>query len=118
MDDLKALAAYVGLASLFAFLGTLSRSQKWFYPDDLKLPNGSPDPRAGRFNRRRMMTELSAAPALGAIVAAIGHYWGLHIIVVGGLCAGVGMIGAIVIAEVIEGAFRKRVDQFLGGQIK
>ncbi|HJR55313.1 MAG TPA: hypothetical protein VJ798_01945 [Rhizomicrobium sp.] len=54
---------------LIATLVTMSHWRHWFYPDALKLPDGSPDPRAGRFDARKALSDFFCVPAL--VVAGI-----------------------------------------------
>lgn len=43
---------------------TLGHWRDWFYADDLRRPDGSPDPRAGRFNMRKALGEFFFVPTL------------------------------------------------------
>jgi hypothetical protein len=45
-------------------LVTMSHWRNWLYAEDLKLPDGSTDPRAGKLNVRRAVGEFLFVPAL------------------------------------------------------
>lgn len=64
--NLAEYAQYSVLAIFVAFLGTFARLPFWLYPADLKLPDGKPDPRAGRLNVMKVVSELAGVPALAA----------------------------------------------------
>jgi|GEM_PF-7033453 hypothetical protein len=65
--NLAEYAQYGVLAIFVAFLGTFARLPFWLYPADLKLPDGKPDPRAGRLNVMKAVSELAGVPALAAL---------------------------------------------------
>src|SRR5437868_8646900 len=54
---------------LIATLVTMSHWRHWFYPDGLKQEDGSPDPRSGRFDARKALSDFFCVPAL--VVAGI-----------------------------------------------
>lgn len=117
--ELPEFVKFMGLPMLGAFIGTVARSQKWRYPDDLKMADGkTPDPRAGKWNRIRACTEMIAAPAIGMMVAGVGKMFNLDPIVLAGLGAAVGLIGAASLGEIVTSAAQKRIDSFIGGLAK
>jgi hypothetical protein len=59
------------LAVAGAFVGTIARARYWYYPTDLMTPAGVHDPRAGRFNVRKALSDLIGMPAIAAIVGGI-----------------------------------------------
>lgn len=65
--NLAEYAQYGALAIFVAFLGTFARLPFWLYPSNLMLPNGSPDPRAGKLNVTKAVSELAGVPALAAL---------------------------------------------------
>ena len=116
--ELPEFVKVMGLPMLGAFLGTAARSQKWRYPDDLKMPSGEADPRAGKMNWRRAGTEWISCPAIGMIVAGVGQFWHFEGMVTGGLAAGVGLIGAAALGEIAERGIRQKVDTITTGASK
>lgn len=44
-------------------LVTMSHWRNWFYPEDMKLPDGSHDPRAGRFWRNKAVADFFCVPS-------------------------------------------------------
>lgn len=47
-----------------ATLVTMSHWRNWFYPEDMKLPDGSPDPRAGRLWKKKACSDFFFVPSL------------------------------------------------------
>jgi hypothetical protein len=116
--DWHGIAQTVGFASLAALCGGVARSRLWFFPDDFKRPDGTPDPRAGHFNLRRCLTEISSTVAIGLMCGGVGQMWSLHIMVIAGMAAMFGLVGGAVIGEVAEMAVRGRVARFIDGSGK
>jgi hypothetical protein len=54
------IAAMLAIATLV----TMSHWRNWFYPDDLKQSDGSIDPRAGRFDRKKAASDFFFVPSL------------------------------------------------------
>ena len=109
------LMAKFGLATIAAFFGAVARSRFWFYPDDLKTAIGQPDPRAGKFNHRRCITELSTSVALGMISAGVCEYMHCPIVVLGGLSAALGLVGGAAAGELAENFAKAIAKRVLGG---
>lgn len=105
----------LGLPMLGVLLGTAARSQKWRIADDAKLPNGEPDPRAGRMNWRRAIAEWVSMPAIAMIVAGVGQMFHLDPIVTAGFGAAIGLVGAVTIGEIAERGLRQKVDGLTTG---
>jgi len=60
-------AQYGALACVVAFFGTFARLPFWLYPHDMTLADGSRDPRAGKLNVTKALSELAGVPALAAL---------------------------------------------------
>jgi len=54
-------AQYGALACVGRLLGTFARLPFWLYPHDLTLRDGSRDPRAGKLNVMKALSELAGA---------------------------------------------------------
>ncbi len=98
--DLKLSA----LAVAVALLGTIARLPYWRYPPDLKLPDGSRDPRAGSFDPRKALSEISGVPALAMIGAAVSTGFNLGLIGLAGACAFFGLVGTSMLIGFVERA--------------
>lgn len=62
--NLAEYARYSIFAIFVAFLGIFACMPFWLYPADLTLPDGKLDPRVGRLNVMKAVSELTGVPAL------------------------------------------------------
>ena len=97
------LSVKLSLAVVAALSGALTRTQWCRYPVDLKRADGTPDPKAGQFNRVRFFTELSSAICFGIIASGIGEYMHAPLFVIGGLSAALGLLGAAAVTSFVDG---------------
>lgn len=116
IPDANDMYTKFGLAILAAFLGSVARSRLWFFPDDMKRPDGSVDPRAGKFNKRRCFTEISTSFALGMVAAGIGEYLHCPPTVMGGLAAALGLVGGACAGELAESFVKGLANRLAGGR--
>lgn len=88
---------YLGLG-MAAFFGVLARAARWT------------DEKTGFFSWRKAVFELLTAPAIGIMAAAIGEYFMIDPLIVGGIAAFLGLVGP----ATIETVAIKWVDARLG----
>jgi hypothetical protein len=81
----------------------------------MKKTDGSPDPRAGKMNWPRAISEWSGAILIGSISMGVGTYFHLDPNVTGGLTGALCLVGAATIGEIVAGGLKKRVDALAGG---
>lgn len=72
-----------------AFFGVMARAARWTTPD-------------GRFSPRKALFEMATAPCVGMIAAAVGSYFDVEPVVIGGIAAFLGLTGPAMIEAIAE----------------
>jgi hypothetical protein len=87
-----------------ALATTLAQWRHWYNALDMKMLDGSPDPRAGKFSPVKMIADLAVIPSIivaGAVMLGLGFQMAVAVGVVGAI----GFLGA---AFVVTGAEKLR----------
>lgn len=118
-NSITTAPALLAFAAIFA--GLLARWRYWYYPEDMKRSDGSPDPRAGAFAWAKAVTDLLLCPLLLVIVLAALNFNTRTIVIVtlaGGaafLGSGVALAGMEKISGAAFAAAADRIKKLIGG---
>jgi hypothetical protein len=97
---------------LIAVAVTIARWRDWFWSDSLKLADGSPDPRAGKFIVEKAVADFLFVPTLvvvGCVILGLGYQMAFAVAAVVFLA----FVGSAWISSGLTTARDKAIDAFI-----
>lgn len=114
MANVKETVVLLLIALAGAVAGWLARARYWFFPDNMTKADGTPDPRAGKFDLRSMLTDLATLGAITFIAGGIGVAMNLHPLVVALLSTLSTYIGMTWVGQIAKDALTRKAEALIG----